>query len=182
LGGGFLNLNPYAIEKVQISTIKKRIKSFWLWNHNSEKDLLEKIYFYLKKISDESQNANSSIVSSVLCGIGITSADIPILFDLFKRYHLLSNAEAFDFQHSFRVIDLSQIAITTFNKNISFLYPITKDRLLNSYLNGKKFESGKCVWKHYELKQYNEIEHRVKNEILATYECYIEISKEKKNQ
>ena len=178
LGGEFLSIKPYAIGKVKIPVLKRRTKSLWLWNYQSERDLLEKIISYLKDNSYNYQRDGNEYASSVLCGIGITSSDIPILFELFKRYNLLSNSEAFVFQHSFRIVDLSQLAISEFNNKRNFLYPITKDQLLSKYVAGEKFESGKEVWKQYEKKLYRKIEGRVKREIMATHDCYIEILKE----
>lgn len=112
------------------------------------------------------------MVSPVLCGIGITSSDIPILFELFKRFQILTNQEAFKFQNSFRVVDLSQLAIGTFNNPNNFLYPKTKSHILNKYMPGTKFETGKTVWQLYESKSHEEIQQRVVSEIFSTHRCY----------
>lgn len=112
------------------------------------------------------------MVSPILCGIGITTSDLPILIELFKRYKILTNAEAFVFQNKFRVVDLSQLSISTFNNGNNFLYPKSKNEILLKYINGKKFESGKAVWELYESKDYAGIEERVLDEVTSTHKCY----------
>jgi hypothetical protein len=172
LGGSFLSARPDKDFGIAEEKISRKIQSLWLWNSHSEKKLLESIYNYLKRIQETTSNAHEGKISAVLCGIGITSSDIPILFDLFKRYKILSNTEAFSFQNKFRVVDLSQLSIATFNNSNNFLYPNSKNNILNKYMNGKTFESGKIVWELYESKSYDQIASRVIDEIISTHKCY----------
>lgn len=172
LGGSFLIANPEKDFGITEYNIRKRTKSFWIWNYESEKDLLLQIYKILKSTYDMVNSAHEGAVSPVLCGIGITSSDIPILFELFKRFKILTNAEAFSFQNGFRVIDLSQLSVATFNNSNYFLYPKTKSHILNKYLPDTKFETGKIVWELYESEDYEGIQARVLNEVIATHRCY----------
>lgn len=172
LGGSFLTANPAKDFGLSDTDVYKKIKSLWLWKHGSEKELLQQIYNILKSAHDIVHNAHDGAVSPILCGIGITSSDIPILFELFKRFNILTNAEAFAFQNRFRAIDLSQLAITTFNNPNDFLYPKTKGVILSKYLPEIQFESGKSVWELYEQKDHEKIQHRVLEEVSATYSCY----------
>lgn len=172
IGGSFLTANPGKDFGVTDSDVRKKIKSLWLWEHGSEKELLQQIFNILKSANDTVRNAHDGAISPVLCGIGITSSDIPILFELFKRFNILTNSEAFSFQNSFRVIDLSQLAVATFNNPNNFLYPKTKNHILNKYLPGTKFETGKSVWELYELKDYKGIQARVLSEVSSTHRCY----------
>ncbi|WP_223513040.1 hypothetical protein [Pseudomonas sp. GL-B-19] len=172
LGGSFLVANPEKDFHISKSEISRKTQSLWLWGHDSERELLERIYLILKTAHDKVRDAHGGTVSPVLCGIGITSSDIPILFELFKRFQILTNQEAFKFQNSFRVVDLSQLAISTFNNPNNFLYPKTKSHILNKYMPGTKFETGKTVWQLYESKSYEEIQQRVVSEIFSTHRCY----------
>lgn len=171
LGGEFLSINGLTIDRTKDSTIEKKIQGIWLWEHSSEKEILEKILNLIVSSASKVKK-NHRTRSLVLCGIGISNSDIPVIFELFKRYHLLSNQEAFELQANVRCIDLSQIAILMNNVNDSYLYPLTKNNLLNKYLPGNKFESGKSVWELYENKKYAEISQRTFDEILNTYFCY----------
>lgn len=172
IGGSFLVANPERDFNVAKSEVLKKTESFWLWEHATEKEVLENIYALLKAACDKVKNAHDGAVSAVLCGIGITSADVPILFELFKRFHVLSNQEAFAFQNSFRIVDLSQLAIGTFNNPNNFLYPKSKNHILNKYIHGTKFESGKTVWQLYEAESHADIQSRVLDEVYSTYKCY----------
>ncbi len=175
LGGSFFVANPTKDFSAEISVGSKAIQCLWLWDYNSEKELLTVIYELLKEVYGLAKKGNNGRVSPILCGIGITSSDVPVLFDLFKRYKIMSNYDAFQFQSSFRIIDISQLAIATFNNSSSFAYPKTKGHILNKYLPGKKFESGKAVWDLYESKKFDEIEFRVRDEIVCTHLSYISI-------
>lgn len=172
LGGSFFLANPKKDFGITESDVYKKTKSLWLWDHSSEKELLQQIYNTLKGAHDIVRNAHDGAVSPVLCGIGITSSDIPILFELFKRFGILTNLEAFAFQNSFRAIDLSQLSIATFNNKDNFLYPRTKSLILNKYTPGKRFASGRSVWDLYEAKDFKEIQDRVLSEVYSTHRCY----------
>lgn len=181
LGGSFLVANPVKDLKLKSVVTEKNVKSFWLWECNSEKELLEKIYEILKKAYDVVYKAHDGRISPILCGIGISSSDVPIIFELFKRYKILSNSEAFYFQNKFRVIDISQLSIATFNNNSSFIYPKQKKLILQKYMPEKKFESGKSVWDLYDEKNYNGIELRVIDEVLCSHYCYMKILEDLRN-
>lgn len=172
IGGSFLVANPERDFNIAKSEVLKKTKSFWLWEYATEKEMLEHIYALLKAACDQVKNAHDGAVSAILCGIGITSSDIPILFELFKRFHILSNQEAFVFQNSFRVVDLSQLVIGTFNNPGNLLYPKSKNHILNKYMHGTKFAPGTSVWQLYEAGNHAEIQNRVQNEIYSTHRCY----------
>jgi len=173
LGGSFFLANPTRDFETTNFKIKNKIKSLWLWDYQSEKQVLEAIYILLNDVLELVRQAHKGImVSPILCGIGITTSDLPILVELFKRYKILTNSEAFAFQNKFRVVDLSQLSISTFNNGNNFLYPKTKNDILTKYINGKKFESGKVVWELYESKDYAGIEERVLDEVMSTHKCY----------
>lgn len=175
LGGSFFIANPEKDLSRSSKNLNSKIKSLWLWDKKSERELLEDIYYLLKSTSDIVKNAHNGKVSAILCGIGITTSDVPILIDLFKRYKILTNEESFKFQNEFRSIDLSQLSIATFNNANNFLYPKQKSLILQKYIPGIKFESGKSVWSMYDDKQFDQIESRVIDEVVCTHECYIKI-------
>lgn len=172
IGGVFLTVNPRKHLGQVREKISRRAKARWIWNFDSERELVESIYQFIRKVSDKIQEKHDGRVSTILCGIGITSSDIPILFDLFKRYKLLSNSEAFFFQNKFRILDLSQLAIATFNNSSSLLYPKIKNDIMRKYFGDKKFESGRAVWDMYEKKEYEEISTRVIDEVVSTQQAY----------
>lgn len=172
LGGSFLLANPIKDFNSPKLINTTKVTSLWLWDYNSEKELLASIYELLKTVLDIVSKAHNGMLSPILCGIGITSSDIPIIFELFKRYKILTNSEAFSLQNKFRSLDLSQLSIATFNNSSNFLYPKTKNHIFNKYLNGKNFETGKIVWDLYESKNYDSIKARVLDEVVSTHKCY----------
>lgn len=175
LGGAFLIANPGSDFDVTDKYLDSKTKSLWLWQHNSERDLLLKVYQILKKAEETVSNAHDNRLSPLLCGIGISSSDTPILFELFKRYQILSNIEAFKLQSRFRSIDLSQLAITMFNNSNHFLYPKTKNVILNKYFRDVKFDKSESVWELYENNDFKSIESRTRDEVFYTHKCYEKI-------
>lgn len=172
LGGAFLSANPEKDFGRPELDIRKKIESRWLWDCSNEKELLQSIYDLLRKDFESVRKAHNNSISPILCGIGITSSDIPILFELFKRFNILDNREAFKFQNGFRGLDLSQLALATFNNSGNFLYPKSKSHILHKYLPDKTFDSGKSVWQLYETGDYAGIQSRVFDEIVCTHRCY----------
>lgn len=175
LGGSFYIANPKTDLVDELRPSDRRIKSSWLWNYSSERALIQSIYSVLVKTHDVVLKQNGGKVSPILCGIGIISSDVPILFELFKRYKLLSNSDAFYFQNKFRVLDISQLAIATFNNNSDFLYPKQKKLILNKYIPEQSFADGKSVWDLYDAGEYSQIESRVHEEVAVTQQSYIKI-------
>ncbi len=178
LGGCFYAANPaYDFDK-STSRIRKRANSFWLWNYKSESELVHSIARYLIEVCEYVRKPHKGTVSPILCGINITSSDVPVIFELFKRFKALSNHEAFDLQNKFRVIDLSSLAIPAFNNASYFLYPQAKNNILNKYQRGKKFEDGRIVWTLYDDKKLLEIEERVLDEVIASIEIYRDLKQD----
>lgn len=178
LGGTFLSANPEKDFEIPEANLTKKTRSFWLWDSKSEKELVNNIYSIMKETLDIVHNAHEGAVAPLLCGIGITSSDVPIIFELFKRYGIMSNEDAFVFQNKFRAVDLSQLAIGTFNQANYFLYPKTKNAILAKFLNDKKFESGTAVWDYYENGDFESIKARVMDEVIVTHQCYELIKKQ----
>ena len=52
IGGSFLSVNPEVNFAQTDFENKSQVKSFWIWNYNSEKELLVDIYNFIKKNSD----------------------------------------------------------------------------------------------------------------------------------
>ena len=179
IGGTFFTANPIRDFERKSDYVRKKSKSFWLWkNNNNERQLVENITIYLRSAYNLVINAHDGAVSPVLTGINITSSDVPAIFELIKRYKILSNQEAFALQNRFRIVDLSSVSIPAFNNSTFFLYPKTKNNILNKYYNGEKFESGKSVWDMFDNREFSGIEDRVLKEIIASFICYKNMKKD----
>lgn len=172
IGGCFYAANPAYDYAKQDQQLRNKTKSFWIWEHDGEADLLRAIADYLIEVCELVRKPHKGTVSPILCGINITSSDIPILFDLFKRFKILTNKESFELQNKFRVIDLSSLSISAFNNSSYFLYPNTKNSMMNKYLNGNVFEDGRSVWGLYDQSDYKGIESRVLDEVVSSIKLY----------
>ncbi|HTB32665.1 MAG TPA: hypothetical protein VK808_11595 [Bacteroidia bacterium] len=170
--GAFLPLIPSTDFELTDAQIASKIQIFNFWEIKSEKNMVKEIYDFLRKHQVAVKDAHNGMYSPLLCGIGIASSDIPILFELIKKHQILQPNQTFQFQNNFRTLDLSQLSIASFKPSDYFLYPKSKKEILKKYLPNKNFKSGKSVWELYEQKDYQTIEERIKDEVLCTYLCY----------
>ncbi len=173
LGGCFMSASASHDLHDEMDDYTPKIDAFWLWNYESEAALVEAVFSYLCQLAEEKNFNGSRRVSPLLCGIGITHSDLPVLLSLFKRYGLLSDSSAFVFQNRFRSLDLSQLAVAMFNNTTGFLYPKAKNTILSKYTPDTLFESGREVWSLYDQKKHRTIEERVVEEIVCTHRSYV---------
>lgn len=175
--GGYIYTTNFK-DEFDFHNFNKFVDSFFIWNYPNEKNLINSIYIYLKKIMDEVKNNTNNKISPNLCGIGITHSDIQILIQLIIKHRILTPYEAFEFINNFRSVDLSVLGLGAINNPDMNLYPRTKNQLVKSHFPEKKFESGKIVWDLYENRKFKSIEKRVKHEIVFTYELYKLLSRD----
>ncbi|MCW7552306.1 hypothetical protein NX722_06510 [Endozoicomonas gorgoniicola] len=175
LGGCFLNASAATDLHDAFDDFSIKVDSFWLWNYPSESDLVYSVYRYLLDIFHDVQSRGDDRISPLLCGVGITHSDWPVLLDLFRKHRILDNAEAFEFQQQFRSLDLSQLVVGFCNNATNFLYPKPKNTIFGKYTPDIQFASGKEVWDLYDQQKHLTIEKRVIEEIACTHESYVSI-------
>jgi hypothetical protein len=182
LGGSFLIICPTKNNRSSYVPKNEDWDNIWIWNSLSEKELVEKIYDKLKSVLSQVHLDSKGKYSPILCGIGITHSDVPVLFELFKRYCLVNNTEAFEMMNKFRTIDISQLAITEIVEYTNYIFPKRKSEILNKFVPDIKFDDGRSVWDLYEAKEYGKIEQRTYREVAVTYECYEKIINDSKRR
>jgi len=107
----------------------------------------------------------------VLCGIGITCSDLPVLHGLFRKHRILSETDDFVFQSKFRVLEQS-VAGPAINLSANrFLYPSRKNELSN-WLGTEMISGAKGVLKLFESKEYKSIQDRSVDEIQLSFQLY----------
>ncbi len=174
IGGTFLTYYPMD------DRLGKRI-DLWEWKLGSERNVLQAIFDLLQR-EWKSIEAKDQAGSLMLSGIGISHSDIPSLLARLTSCSIADSARIYDILCGCRQIDLSTATYCQFSFNQSyFAYPKTKSALYQKYLNGKKMESGKSVWAHYESENYQAIESRSNDEIndaLAIYKSMFDLKKQ----
>jgi hypothetical protein len=173
LGGTFLTYYPKQ------DRLGKRNK-FWEWDLGTETNVLQAIFDFLQQ-EWKSIEAKDQAGSLMLSGIGISHSDVPSLLTRLTACSIADNARIFDLICGCRQIDLSTATFCQFSFNHTyFAYPKKKSELYQKYLNGKKMNTGKSVWEHYESGNYQQIESRSNEEIddaLAIYKSMFDLKK-----
>lgn len=158
LGGTFLTYYPMQ------DRIGDRC-SIWEWERGSEAEVLRDIFHFFRE-NWRTFIARGQAGSLMLSGIGISHSDVPALLARLSSCSIAEDYEIHDLICGCRQIDLATATYCQFSFNESyFAYPKTKSALYQKYLNGKKLESGKSVWKLYENRDFDAIEGRCKEEV-----------------
>ena len=148
------------------------LRRIWEWTCGSEESTLREVLNLLVKEWRSIENKESH-ASLMLCGIGISHSDVPVLLAKMNAHNLDSPERIYDLLCGCRQIDLTTATYCQFSFNNSyFSYPKSKSHLYQKYLNGKSLESGKSVWELYESGNYAAIEARSSEEIADCVAIY----------
>ena len=174
LGGCFQFYYPIK------NVAEHKIHHVWEWRESSEEQVVKLIY---KKFQKLWKGHKPGMASPMVCGIGISHSDIPVLFSKMIQYKVDSPENIFDLLYGTRQIDLSSIVACQFSSKHNYLfYPKTKSELYRKYYPQaqKYMEKGTSVWGMYENRNFEAIENRTKLEIIDTLKIYKKIFETRK--
>jgi hypothetical protein len=107
----------------------------------------------------------------ILCGVGITRFDLPILYIRSVRNKIDNEENIFDIYFKTKPVDLGIVGISFFNRE-KVMYPKTANQLFNRF--GMNIEKGSStqVWDRYDNKEYEWIEKRCEDEVADAIKIY----------
>lgn len=149
----------------------REMKSFWGRCIEDERKAVLAFYNVLKKAL-KLNKSNQPYFSPVLCGVGITHSDWPVLLHLFVKHEIIRNDEVFRFQNQFRILDLQIVSIPFFNSNYPLLYPKKKADLMQKFLKEKPMKDGCSVWSMFDQGEFEKIALRNDLEVRQAVQIY----------
>jgi hypothetical protein len=154
-----------------------RKENLWIWNFESEKELLKQIYQLFKEefILNQRDLAiiqNKRIKDIVTCGFGIARIDLPTLYIKSVHHKIESASNLFNMFLKTKIIDLCNVSSFLFPNEI-VLYPKTANEVSKKISpKGAKKANGKKVWEYYDKDLYHKIEDRCEQEVMQIMEVY----------
>jgi hypothetical protein len=166
LGGVFSRFWPL---KDKISELS--FDHFWFWDYKNEKQLLKVIFDYFKESWDSIRDKEPRHADLILCGIGISRFDLPILYirSLIKKID--TNENIFELYFKTKPVDLSNVTIPFFNRE-KVMYPKTANQILTRFSLEKNLASSMNVWEKFDNKDYEWIQQRTENEVKNSIKLY----------
>ena len=166
LGGVFTRTWPIKEEKYEI-----KFEHHWLWDYKDEKDLLKTIFQYFQDSWDQIKEKEPRHADLILCGIGITRFDLPILYIRSIANKVSKPEKLFDLYFKTKPVDLSNVCIPFFNRE-KVMYPKTANQILSRFNIDKEKSSSMSVWQKYDEKDFDWIAQRTEEEVKDAITLY----------
>jgi hypothetical protein len=152
----------------------------WLWDHNNdERLLLESIYKlfkeeWVKTIKENKTVLKKPVNTALICGIGISWADMPILYLRSLKYKIDTPEELYNIYFKSRFIELSNTCSFLFPEE-RILYPKTAREINTKMRNNYYKDKSITVWDLFDNKKTDEIEKRTTQELINILLVYDKI-------
>jgi len=180
LGGSFCLLESTEVNNWPEDVEKIALHNFWIWDYdNDEKKMLEDMLQYFRNSWDVMKGKEDREADLIVCGIGISRFDMPILAYRCNELGVANNADVWELLFTTKQVDLSNIGISYATKNQKkgfkgywVLYPKTANELCREFGIKSHKPSGKRVWDMYENKEFDGIVKRTEGEVRDTIELY----------
>ena len=157
LGGVFSRYNP---QKDNWGNVK--LVNIWIWDYESEKELLISILDYFKESWYNQKNKNDLELD--VCGIGISKIDLPTLYIRCEYLGVDTKENLFNILFKSQHIELNCVAIPFFNRTYQ-LHPISANGICRRFGISTKKPSGMEVWGMYDNGDHNSIIQRTNGEV-----------------
>jgi len=168
LGGVFTRYHPLKDRNPDFD-----FKHFWIWKQKEEKNVLNSIYQYFQESWAKLKDKDPRHADLILCGIGISRFDVPILYIRSVLNGIDSSQKIFECYFKTKQVDLSNVCIAFFrNDRYKVMYPKTSNQMLRYLDIGREKISGMNVWELYDSEDFANIERRTESEVKDCIEIY----------
>ena len=166
LGGHFLRYDP-AKDRVFDET------SFWTWEREGERGVLEDIYGYFKESWRRFEDG--AIKNIVPCGFGVSDRDVPLLFMRSTAQEVDEESALYDCYFNIYPLDLAHVTVPFFNRNVEVLYRKGMNRACRRFAIGEQKKAGSNVWELYDAGRFEDIMERTRKEVHVSLDLYREL-------
>ena len=155
-------------------------KGVWLWNYDSERELLLEIYNIFLAEWSHLYSGKRIVISGkrlrdiITIGFGIGRVDLPALFVRSQLFEIDTSEKLYAVFLKTKVIDLGTACTFLFPED-PFLYPKSANEVaerISASKYGAKKDAGKSVWKAYDEQDFEYIETRCAHEVHQIMSIY----------
>ena len=138
----------------------------WMWNEGSEKEVVASLYRIFADMWSGLKMKKLFQADPVVCGVGISTFDMPFLFTKCLQYKVAPPDEIYDTLGKCRVLDLSVAGIGFVPTHNPILHPCSHNELADALLPERERKpTGKKVWDMIDAKDYDAVEKRCEGEV-----------------
>jgi len=166
LGGVFTRYWPLKETKQDL-----QFQHYWIWNQKTEKKVLRSIYEYFQNSWDIIKNKDPRQADLILCGIGISRFDLPILYIRSVKNRIDKSENIFEVYFKTKPVDLSNVGISFFNRE-KVMYPKTVNQIFSRFGLDQEKVPSTHVWDKYDNEDYEWIEKRTEREVRDCINLY----------
>ena len=133
IGGSFCLMESTNVKNWPSKVEDFEMKNFWIWDYDDERLMLLDIVDYFKSCWAPLKGKKDREADLIVCGIGISRFDIPIIAFRCNELGVATNEEIWELLFTTKQVDLSNIGIAYANKRDRkgswVLYPKTANEL-----------------------------------------------------
>jgi len=138
----------------------------WIWREGGEKEVVSSFYNIFADMWSGLKTKKMIQADPVVCGIGISTFDMPFLLTKCLQYEVAPPEEIYETLGKCRVVDLSVAGIGFVPTHNPILHPCTHNQLANALLPKRESKpTGKKVWDMVDAKDYAAVERRCEGEV-----------------
>ncbi len=160
LGGVVYGGRPLTGEVVQ------DYAHYWMWREGGEKEVVRALYQVFAAIWANVKDKKMIQADPVVCGVGISTFDMPFLLAKCLQYEVAPPEEIYNTIGKCRVVDLSVAGIGFIPMQHPILHPCSHNQLADALLPERERKpTGKKVWDMMDAKDYGAVEQRCESEV-----------------
>ena len=139
---------------------------FWMWREGSEENVVLSLYQVFAEMWARVNTKKMIQADPVVCGVGISTFDIPILMAKCLQYTAAAPEEIYETLGKCRIVDLSVAGIGFVRNQTPILHPCSHNQLADALLPEREQKpTGKKVWDMVDAKDYSAVERRCEAEV-----------------
>ncbi|HJJ29417.1 MAG TPA: hypothetical protein O0W87_00240 [Methanocorpusculum sp.] len=139
---------------------------YWMWREGGEKEVVTSLYQVFSRMWANVKNKKMIQADPVVCGVGISTFDMPFLLMKCLQYKVAPREEIYDTIGKCRVVDLAVAGIGFVSTGSPILHPCSHNQLADALLPKRERKpNGKKAWEMMDAKEYDAIERRCEAEV-----------------
>ena len=179
IGGTFCLLETTDVKNWPKKPEDAKMANFWIWDFEDESSMLSAMVEYLRGCWTTLEGKKDREADLVLCGIGISRFDVPVIAFRCNELGVETNEELWEALFTTKQVDLSNVGIAypseRDRRDKWALYPRTANELCREFGVSSVKPSGKRVWDMFAEGDHQGIRSRTEGEVWDSISLYVKI-------